>query len=74
MAHIAKKVILAAIRGEGEAIAEVLHKYDAYITKLATLQTTDIFGHKHMIVNEDVKQEIREKLILELPKFRGLKK
>lgn len=74
MTQFAKEVIFAAISGENKAIEEVLRKYDAYITKLATFQTTDIYGHKHMIVNEDTKQEIREKLILELPKFRGLKK
>lgn len=74
MAHLTKEVIFAAIHGEGEAIEEVLRKYDAYITKLATFQTIDIYGRKHMIVSEDVKQEIREKLISELPKFRGLKK
>jgi len=72
MTHFTKEVIFAAICGEKEAIEEVLRKYDAYITKLATFQTTDIYGHNHMIVNEDAKQEIREKLILELPKFRGL--
>ena len=71
MKNITNEVIIAAIRGEKEAIEEVLRIYDAYITKLATFQTIDSSGRKYMFVSEDAKQEIREKLILELPKLRG---
>jgi len=68
------ETIMAAVRGEHEAISAVLQEYDAYITKFATFHITDLNGRKRMVISEDVKQEIREKLILELPKIRGLKK
>jgi len=74
MRHFTNEVIIAAIRGDKEAIEEVLRIYDAYITKLATFQTIDSNGRKYVFVSEDAKQEIREKLITELPKIRGLPK
>lgn len=72
--HFDVKTILAAIHGEKEAVEDVLQKYDAYITELATFQVTDSNGYKHVIVSDDAKQEIRERLISELPKIRGIHK
>lgn len=72
MKHFDIKTMLAAIRGEEEAIEDVLQKYDAYITKLATFLFIDSKGQKNVIVSEDAKQEIRERLIAELPKIRGM--
>lgn len=74
MGFLTFETIEAAIMGKDEAVAEVLKEYDAYITELSTFKVTDSDGHNRVIISEDAKQEIRERLISELPKFRGLKK
>lgn len=68
------EIIEDAIAGDEKALEEVLKEYDAYITELSTFRITDSNGNKRDIVSEDAKQEIREKLILELSKLRGIKR
>ena len=74
MTNLDLETMKAAINGEEEAIEQVLKEYEAYITEIATLRITDSIGQAQGIVSEDMKQEIREKLVLELPKIRGIKK
>lgn len=74
MGYLSYETIVGAIQGDEGAIEEVLQEYNAYITELATFQIKGSDGRKRTIVSEDAKQEIRERLILELPKLRGLKK
>lgn len=74
MGYLAIEIIEGALEGDEKAMEEVLSEYEAYITELSTFSITDSYGRIHKIVSEDAKQEIREKLISELSKLRGIKK
>ncbi|NLI53851.1 MAG: helix-turn-helix domain-containing protein [Clostridiales bacterium] len=74
MGKLPYETIIAAIQGDKGAIEKVLKEYDAYITELSTFEIIGPDMRKHTIASEDAKQEIQEKLILALPKLRGLKK
>jgi len=73
MGKIPRNTIFMAIKGDGPAIEEVICLYDRYINKMATFHLRDKEGHPYRIISEDVKQELKEKLIRALPKWRGLK-
>lgn len=74
MDKLSYKTIIAAVHGDNGALEEVLEEYDAYISEVSTFEVIGPDKRKYNISSEDAKQEIREKLILALPKLRGLKK
>ena len=74
MGKVPKDTIFRAIKGDDEAIEEVILVYENYINKMATFNFKNKEGHTYRIVSEDAKQELKEKLIKALPKWKGLKK
>jgi hypothetical protein len=74
MGKLPYKTIIAAIQGDKGAIEEVLKEYDAYITELSTFENIGPDMRTHTFTSEDAKQEIQEKLILALPKLKGVRK
>ncbi len=74
MGKVPKDTIFRAIKGDDTAIEEVILVYDNYINKVATFNFKNKEGHTYRIVSEDAKQELIEKLIKALPKWKGLKK
>jgi hypothetical protein len=74
MGYLAFEIIEGALEGDEMAMEAVLNEYEAYITELSTFNITDSYGRIRKIVSEDAKQEIREKLVSEMSKLRGIKK
>lgn len=73
MGKFPREKIFLAISGDSAAIEEVIQLYEGYINKMAAFHLIDTDGHPYWIISEDVKQELREKLIKALPKWKGLR-
>lgn len=74
MGKVPRNTIFRAVKGDDSAIEEVIQVYDNYINKMATFNFRNKDGHSYRVVSEDAKQELKEKLIKALPKWKGLKK
>jgi hypothetical protein len=64
--HVIKK----AISGDVIAINTVLEHYEGYITKLCTQQLYDEYGNPHMVVDNDMREFLRTKLITKILDFK----
>ena len=73
MGKIPRATIFRAIKGDNSAIEEVIQVYDNYISKMATFNFRNKEGHSYRVVSVDAKQELKERLIKALPKWKGLK-
>lgn len=58
------QTILAAKKGDSEAMSLILRHYANYITYYSRRGCTDKRGNRQFDVNEDVKQQIEAKLII----------
>jgi hypothetical protein len=56
-------VILAAIEGDGEALAAVVNHYKGYIRYLAMRPLKDEYGNEYLCVDEDMRLRLEAKLI-----------
>ena len=63
------ETIKAAVAGEKWATERILRHYDDYMTELATVKEKQSDGSVKRYVDEDLKQEIAEKLLEEIPYF-----
>ena len=54
--------IEAAMTGDAEAVYRILQHYDRYITKLSLESVIDYEGKPRMVVNQDLKEYLQEKL------------
>ena len=62
--------ILAAIKGDTEAIYAVINHYRGYITSMATQRFRDEYGKVFLAVDEELRQELEAKLITKILTFR----
>ena len=56
-------VILAAIDGDGEALATVVNHYRHYIRTLATKKLKDEYDNEYLYVDEDMCRCLEAKLV-----------
>jgi len=63
-------VIDAAINGDEDAIDTVLLHFEGYITAFATWKMRDEHGNVRKYINETIRDELRNKLIKEIRKFK----
>jgi hypothetical protein len=56
-------VILAAMEGDGEALAAVVNHYKGYIRYLAMRPLKDEYGNEYLCVDEDMRLRLEAKLI-----------
>ncbi len=72
--NLTYETIAAAVAGENDAIEEVLAEYEPYIKSLSMVTCKDKHGREKKIFSPDVYQMLQQKLIQELPKWRGIVK
>lgn len=65
-------LINRAVAGDDEAILILLRRYDAVITKWATIEETDSNGNTIKRLDEDIKAEIQGKYIQVIQNWREL--
>lgn len=63
------EIIKAAVAGEKWATEKIIAYYDDYMTELATVKERQPDGSVRCYVDEDLKQEIALKLLVEIPNF-----
>ena len=63
-------VIVAASKGDIEAMGRVLKHYDRYILKLSLRPIYDEYGNKSMQIDETIRQRLQTKLIEAVLKFK----
>ena len=63
---IRMNVIQAAKQGDGEAMEKILHHYDPLIHKMASTTQRDSDGHYHTVVDQQLKDRIATKLMLQI--------
>ena len=56
-------IILAAMDGDGEALAAVISHYKGYIRFLAVRPLKDEYGNEYLCVDEDMRLRLEAKLI-----------
>ena len=71
--QVNREKICAAVRGEREALDQILIYYDDYINTLATVKAEDAQGKEYQYVDGDLKTRIQMKLVDAIPKWRGLR-
>jgi len=62
-------VIVAAVRGDPDAVNRVIGHYSGYIAALSTKTSYDSQGCPHSQVNEDLRRRLETKLIIAILKF-----
>lgn len=62
-------VIVAASKGDAEAVNQVLQHYEGYIISLSTRTLYDEFGNPHICVDENIRRRLQTKLIAAILKF-----
>lgn len=63
-------VIVAASKGDVEAINQVLKHYEGYIISLSTRILYDEYGNPHICVDENIRRRLQTKLIAAVLKFK----
>lgn len=64
-------LIVAASKGEPEAIQIVLNHFSGYITALSTRRMYDENGAPHLCVDEGMRRRLETKLITSVLRFRA---
>ena len=67
--RVAFPVIVAASKGDVEAVNQVLQHYEGYIISLSTRTLYDEFGNPHICVDENIRRRLQTKLIAAILKF-----
>lgn len=62
-------VIVAASKGDVEAVNQVLEHYEGYIISLSTRTLYDEYGNPHICVDESIRRRLQTKLIAAVLKF-----
>lgn len=62
-------VIKAATEGNPEAVEDVLRHYEKYIAHLSVQKMFDERGYSRWIVNNEIRELLREKLIIAILSF-----
>lgn len=60
------QTILAAKSGDNEALAGILRHYAVYIASFAKRPFYDDYGNRHDIIDEEIRQQIESKLMLQI--------
>lgn len=60
------ETILAAKRGEAEAMSEILQRYEGYIISCSFRRFTDEHGVQHSYIDHDIKDKITAKLMYKI--------
>ena len=60
------KTILAAKTGDSEALAEIVQHYALYIASFSKRPFYDEYGKQYDIVDEEIRQQIESKLMLQI--------
>lgn len=63
-------VIVAASKGDIEAINQVLKHYEGYIISLSTRTLYDEYGNPHICVDENIRRRLQTKLIAVVLNFK----
>lgn len=63
-------VIVAASKGDIEAINQVLKHYEGYIISLSTRTLYDEYGNPHICVDENIRRRLQTKLIAAVLNFK----
>ncbi len=62
-------VIAAAVRGDPDAVNQVIRHYSGYIAALATRTSYDKNGNPHTDIDEDLRRRMETKLIIAILDF-----
>lgn len=60
------ETILACKAGDSEALNRVLVHYDGMINAAASKTVKDEYGHETVVIDQDVKQNIQQTLMLQI--------
>lgn len=63
-------VIVAAIKGDPDAVKIVVQHYDGYISSLATRKLRDERGNTFFGIDEDMRDRLRSRLIKAVLEFK----
>jgi hypothetical protein len=69
---IAYETICNAVKGNPEAMEEVLAAYQPYINAIATFKPSDTTNTRKPRLDPDAAQALRKKLIEEIPKWKEI--
>ena len=61
--RIAYRTILAAKRGDAEAMERILRRYEGYITTCSVRRYRDEYGNRHPFVDWELREQIRATLM-----------
>ena len=63
-------VIIAAAKGDPEAMQIVIHHYDSYIATLSMRKLRDERGNRYYGIDEDIRDRLRSKLMRAVLSFK----
>lgn len=69
---VAYETICSAVKGNTDAMGEILEVYKPYINALATFKPSEVNGTKMPRLDQDAAQALRKKLIEEIPKWKEI--
>ena len=69
---ISPSLIVAAIKGDVNAINAILKQYDDYISLLSTQRLYDEYGNVYTIVDDEMRRRLETKLIIKILKFKSM--
>ena len=64
-------VIIAATKGDPEAMEIVVHHYDSYIASLSMRKLRDERGNSYYGIDEDIRDRLRSKLMRSVLSFKA---
>ena len=64
-------VIIAATKGDPEAMEIVVHHYDSYIASLSMRKLRDERGNSYYGIDEDIRDRLRPKLMRAVLSFKA---
>lgn len=60
------ETILAAKRGDAEAMSEILQRYEGYMISCSLRRFADKYGVQHSYIDHDIKDKITAKLMYQI--------
>ena len=64
-------VIIAATKGDPDAVKTVVQHYEGYISSLATRKLRDERGNTYYGIDEDIRDRLRSRLIKAILEFKA---
>ena len=64
-------VIIAATKGDSEAMEIVVHHYDSYIASMSMRKLRDERGNSYYGIDEDIRDRLRSKLMRAVLSFKA---